>query len=297
MNISLDLFNYFYYVCEFKSITKAANYLYVSQPAITRQIKNLEEVLDKKLIVRSTSGIELTKDGEALYNEIKSSIETLNGVYNKFGSNNSNYDETIRIIGGQSTIRKYIIPAMSDFNKIHNKVKFELSTYKYQDSIQRLREGKADLIFLSRGEIDTYYNNIKFEKWLVSQDIFVCRSEDRDKYPEKINILDACKYNLICLGENAITTKFLKDYYRENNVVFNPTYELSNNWIIEEYVSMGLGIGLVVEGLVDEKLKSGELVKIDTDFNLPPRETCYAYRKSGVNTQIIKEFIKSIKSY
>ena len=45
MNISYDLYKYFFYVCEFKSITKASNYLYITQPALSKQIKQLETIV------------------------------------------------------------------------------------------------------------------------------------------------------------------------------------------------------------------------------------------------------------
>jgi DNA-binding transcriptional LysR family regulator len=83
--------------------------------------------------------------------------------------------------------------------------------------------------------------------------------------------------------------------YKELVKVFLPTYELSNHWIIEEYVKLGLGIGIVVKDLVQDKLDSGEYVEIKTDKLLPVRETGYAYRKNALNYNIIKEFINVMK--
>ena len=64
MDISLDIYKTFYYVCELKNITKTAEVLCVTQPAVTKQIKKIEELLGKSLIVRTSKGIDLTNEGK-----------------------------------------------------------------------------------------------------------------------------------------------------------------------------------------------------------------------------------------
>ena len=66
MNINFDLYKIFYYVFEFKSITKTANYMHISQPAVTRHIKNLESIVGNDLIAKVPKGIELTDEGKKL---------------------------------------------------------------------------------------------------------------------------------------------------------------------------------------------------------------------------------------
>ena len=296
MDISLDLYNYFYYVCEFKSVTKAANFLYVSQPAITKQIKKLENKLGKNLIVKTSNGIELTNDGRILYNEIKPAIEKLNIMENIFKEKSGKYNQTIRIIAGHSTIQKFLLDTLSKFNKIHPNIKFELSTYHYQESIQRLREGKADLIFFSMGEIVETYSNIVINKWIDVEDIFVVSKELKKIYPTKINLLELNNYPIICKVNCSVTRSRIEKYYRENGLEFIPTYELSNGWLIKEYVYRNIGIGLVTKDFVTEDLQSGRIIEIKTDIKLPKRETGYAYRKNSVNYSVLKEFINILNS-
>lgn len=77
MNINFDLYKIFYYVSEFKSITKTANYMHISQPAVTRHIKNLESIVGNDLIAKVPKGIELTDEGKKLYEIIKKPAEEL----------------------------------------------------------------------------------------------------------------------------------------------------------------------------------------------------------------------------
>lgn len=145
MEVGFDLYKVFYFVCEFKSVTKAAGYLCVSQPAITKHIKNLESIVGSNLIVKVPKGIELTDIGKELYEEIKDPISKLISLEFK----NLNKNPVIRISAGHSITDKYLLKSMIDINKKHPNIRISLSNYYYRDSIQRLKDGKLDLIFLN----------------------------------------------------------------------------------------------------------------------------------------------------
>ena len=75
--INFELYKVFYYVVKYKNITTTSQYLCVSQPAITKHIKKLENILNIKLIKKVSNGIELTKEGVLLYQKIKYPVEKL----------------------------------------------------------------------------------------------------------------------------------------------------------------------------------------------------------------------------
>ena len=75
MNITYDYYRIFYYVAKYHSFTQAANILFSSQPNVTRAIKNLENELGCTLFVRSNKRVELTPEGEALYEHISLAFE------------------------------------------------------------------------------------------------------------------------------------------------------------------------------------------------------------------------------
>ena len=77
MDINFERYKIFYFVAKSKSVTKTAEKLFVSQPAITQNIRKLESELGGKLFYKTSKGIELTEDGKNLYNYIESSVEFL----------------------------------------------------------------------------------------------------------------------------------------------------------------------------------------------------------------------------
>lgn len=84
MNIDLEFYKVFCTIAETGSFSKAAEKLYISQPAITQTIKKLEEQLGGKLFYRNNNGVVLTEEGKNIYEYIKDSIETISNASLKF---------------------------------------------------------------------------------------------------------------------------------------------------------------------------------------------------------------------
>lgn len=76
--VDLELYRIFTIVANEKNLTKASNILHISQPAVTKHIKKLENELKVKLFKRSNHGMSLTENGEKLYMQIKDSVNILN---------------------------------------------------------------------------------------------------------------------------------------------------------------------------------------------------------------------------
>ena len=84
MNIDFELYRIFYVVANNGNITKASNELNISQPAISKSIKNLEMQLGGKLFIRTKYGVNLTEEGKEFYSYIKHAIEYIDNAENKF---------------------------------------------------------------------------------------------------------------------------------------------------------------------------------------------------------------------
>ena len=83
MNINFELYKTFYVVAKNKNITKASQELLISQPAVSKAIKNLENQLDCTLFIRNRSGVYLTEAGLELYKEVENALFILNNIEDK----------------------------------------------------------------------------------------------------------------------------------------------------------------------------------------------------------------------
>ena len=108
MNIDFELYRIFYVVANNLNITKAASELNISQPAISKSIKSLEEQLGGQLFLRTTKGVVLTKEGENFYKYIKQAIEFISSAENNFTDAINLETGTIKI-GISTTLTKEIL--------------------------------------------------------------------------------------------------------------------------------------------------------------------------------------------
>ena len=116
MNISLDYYKIFYVVAKSGNITKAANELNISQPAISKCIKLLEQQLCGQLFVRTKRGVNLTEEGKEFYKYIEQAMEFINNAEHKF-SEMVNLDTGLIKIGISTTLtKKYLMPFIELFH-------------------------------------------------------------------------------------------------------------------------------------------------------------------------------------
>lgn len=297
MDISLDLYKTFYYVCKLKSITQAGNVLCLSQPAVSKQLKKLEESIGKPLFIRQTNGVKLTEEGKFVFQEIKEPLEKIFCIEDTMLSLNNNYDYTIRIMAGHLTVKTFILPAMAIFNKKHPNIKFQINTYhQFNELIQKVRNNEVDLVFCTSDELSDEYNDLTIKEICELQDILVSSENVRFKYPDKISILELNKYPTIAKTKNSITRKKLDDFFKSNGKIFVPTYEISKYWLVTEYIKLGLGIGLLTKQFIEKELKEGSLAQIETVENIPPRKLMCVMKKNSACANILKEFLKVVKS-
>ena len=109
MNTNLELYKTFYHVAKNGNITKTANELLVSQPAVSKSIKTLEEQLNTTLFNRKNDGVMLTSAGKIIYDKIKDAMELINSAEEDLKNFNNMEIGRINIGAGNTIIQKYLI--------------------------------------------------------------------------------------------------------------------------------------------------------------------------------------------
>ena len=148
--VNLELYRVFYTVAKCGSLTKAAQELYISQPAVSQAIRQLENQLGTTLFNRVHKGMELTKQGgELVFEDVSRALQLLDGVESRLSELKKSAKGTLRI-GASETIFQYILAdKLVKYHALYPDVKFELLSDVSPITIEQLKTDRCDVGFLN----------------------------------------------------------------------------------------------------------------------------------------------------
>lgn len=274
MNINLDLYRIFYIVAKNGSISSAANILYISQPAITFQIKKLEEQLGVSLFTRTKHGVLLTDEGKVLFNYVKTAIDSIDNGENAL-SNLKNLDSGTIRIGVSTTICRYILmPYIEKFHEMYPNIDIQINNNLSNNLIKELRNGNLDILMLFKPSIDN--KDLKIQELVDVQDIFVGNKKYFDLMQGKTNLKDLDQCPLIFPSSSSNSRTYLNKYLKDNNSNLKPKLEVVSYNLIVDLIKAGFGIGYATKEFVSDEIKNKTLFEIKIKPSIQKRSIVIA---------------------
>lgn len=270
--INFEYYKIFYYVAKYNNITRAADELYISQPAVSQVIKQLESSLGGNLFIRTSKGVRLTPEGEVLYKYVARGYEYMSLAESKLKELLTLETGEIRIGASDMTLKFYLLTYLEEFHKLYPKVKIQVTNVPTPEILEYLKNGKID--FGIGSEPVNEYIGMKVIPVSSVQDVFVANHRFSELKGKSIELKDLEKYPVICLENNTSTRKYVDDFLMKNGVTLNPEFELANSDLIVQFVARSLGIGCVVRNFAEKLIKNGELFEIDIKTPMPKRNIC-----------------------
>lgn len=282
-DINLEFYKVFCKVAEKGSFSKAAEDLYISQPAITQTIKKLEDELGGKLFYRNNNGVVLTEEGKHFFNYIIDSMNIINNASDKFDQYKNLGEGIIKIRTGSNNARRILYKPLIEFGKDYPNIRIQISAGSPQDSMRLLATRKIDIVILDSKYNDNKYKNVIFTDIVENDYIFVVSPKyTKDNKVEVNKILDLNNYSLILPKEETAARNILNEY--TNNEILNYRYEMISEEMRKDFALEGLGIAYVMRNLVKDELKEGKLIEI----RLPMK-----YVESKIGMAVLNDEISS----
>lgn len=269
MNVNLDLYRIFYIVAKNESISVAADVLFISQPAITFQIKKLEEQLGISLFTRTKRGVILTDEGKVLFDYVNNAIENIINGENAL-SNLKNLDSGIIRIGASTTVCRHVVmPYLEKFHELYPKIDIQIVNNLTANLLKELRNGNLDILFLNMPMNENKDLNIIPINDV--QDIFVGNKKYYDLTKGKVNLKELNEYPLIFQKLPSNTRAYLNNYLKSNNVDLKPQLEVVSYNLIMDLVKAGFGIGYATKEFIKNELENKTLYEIEVIPKVPKR--------------------------
>ncbi len=269
--VNLDLYKVFYTVAKCGSLTRAAEELYISQPAVSRSIKQLETQLGVSLFTRTHRGMQLSANGgKIIFEEVERALKLLSDAQNRISEMKTSATGTIRI-GASDTIFEYFLAdKIVEFNERFPAVKIELLADVTPQTIEKLKADKCDVAFVNLPidndpELKLYGNCMRLN------DIFVTSEKYAELTTSEVGVESLKKYPLILMEQNTVSRRSLDNFLSSIGVNLEPSIEVGSWDLMKRLVSRGMGIGVIPRQYVEHALRDGSLLEIKTDIALPVR--------------------------
>lgn len=274
MNTDYNLFKIFLYLYEERSISRTAAKLYVSQPAISYSLKELENQLGYTLFYRNSKGIEPTLEAKELYSYISTAFNILNDAEEHIKNLNTLNIGCIRI-GTPSHIGIFFLSRyIADFRKIYPGIKFEIVCKSTSDMVEMLETRKLDIIVdtlpidskknVTKVTLSKLYNCFAYNKNIM-KDVNINKVEDLKNYP------------LILPSATSSIRLKLDEYMESRNTKLMPIMESWTTEMMVEMVRCGVGVGYFVKNVIDTQNDKDDFEVITFDNDLPAVDVCCVY--------------------
>lgn len=292
MNIDFELYRIFYVVANHGNITKASEEFFISQPAISKAIKNLEDQLGGQLFIRTKRGVILTEEGKEFYNYIKQAMEYIHRAENKFSDLMKLDVGSIRIGVSTTLVKEFLLPYLEEFHNRYPKISIEIVTDLASVLIPKLRNGLIDIIIINlNGKED--FDDIEFINCREIHDAFIVGKKYEDLSKKKLSFSELNNYPMILQSKTANTRKFLDDVALKYNVVLRPNVELASYSLVVQFAKIGMGIGYATIEYIQDELDNKELFMLDVE-DIPSRFIAIGLCKNTVPNFSTKKLIEII---
>ena len=289
MNIDYELYRIFYIVAKNGNITRASKELLISEPAVSKSIKNLEGYLGAPLFTRTKKGVNLTTEGSTLYEYISKGIEYFKSGEAKFNELINLESGTIRIGINTTLTKEFLMPYLETFHKLYPNINIEIRTNLTSELKSMLKDGLIDMHILNLTNEETK-NDFNIIKCKTITDCFVSNKPIK----EKISIKELNNYPLILQDKNSNTRKFLDDFANKYEITLKPKIEIGSYYLVSEFSRIGLGIGYVTKNYIKNNLDNKELFIVPIKEKIPSREIGILLNKNTTPNFSTKELIKII---
>ena len=293
--VNLELYRVFYTVARCGSLTKAAEELYISQPAVSQAIKQLETQLGTPLFNRLHKGMELSKQGgELIYADVEKALRLLGGVEDKLSELKQSATGTLRI-GASETIFQYILAEkIVAYHKLYPQVKIELISDVSPRIIEFLKTDRCDVGFLNL-PIEPDEGIVLTDSVALLNDVFLAGEAFSSLRGRELSVWDLQEYPLLLLEPNTVARAAVDHFAESVGVRLHPAVEVGSKDFMKRLITDGMGIGCLPREYAQRRLRDGELFELNVRPAMPSRSVGLALPKNANMPFSLRAFVNLVK--
>lgn len=293
MNIKLDYYKVFCMVAQCQSFSAAAKKLYMTQPAVSQTIMQLESELGISLFRRSARGVVLTAEGSLLYEYIHTAMNLIQVGEQKI-------KETLNLVAGELKIgvgdtisRFFLLPYLEEFHTRFPNIKLKIINRTTIEQCELLKAGEIDLAVCNLPVEDPA---LEVRECFPIHDIFVGGEEYRKLSKNPVSLETLTELPLIFLEKKSNSRQYVEQYLLSEGIKINPEIELGSHDLLLEFAKINLGISCVVKEFAKDYLESKGVFEIRLMQPIPRRSIGCLFLKSVPLSPASAEFLSILET-
>ena len=270
------------------NVTRASHELHMSQPAVSQQIKLLEEECASRLVVRNGQGVDLTERGRAFLDAIRPIVAQVGDVENAFKAKPDDKKSGLLTVGGSRSHSVTVLPEiLRDFKQNHPWVQFSLESNDSGTMEQRVLSADVEIAIVNHPSLSDQIASEPYKE----MGIVAFTLAGSPLVGKKITLTELFQIPLVVRRRSSTLKELLKQGYRPNIAV-----QCDISETVKAAVKRELGVGILYRETVEADLKSGnfkilhvpELEKIRT-------KSFIIYNKSKPLSAVARDFLHSLR--
>lgn len=289
----LDLYRVFSVVAKNNSFSSAAKDLYMTQPAVSQAIMQLENELGTRLFNRTPKGVTLTTEGSLLFEYTNSALGLLDAGEEKLLEFKNLTTGQLKIGVGDTISRFFLMPYLEAFHTMYPNIKLQMLNGTTSEICNFIKSGEVDIGFCNFPIEDS---TLQLTVCTDIQDIFVCGEKYKTLSSKSLSYEDLLKFPLIFLEKKSNSRKYVEDYLFARGVHIEPEFELGSHDLVLEFARSNLGIACVTKEFSKDYLQRGLLYELTLRESIPTRSIGMCYLKSVPLSRAAMKFVEIIES-
>ena len=289
--LNFNKFRVFYYAAKNLNFTAAAGELFITQPAVTAQIKSFEEFCNLKLFKKKGRKIYLTDEGRSLY-EYATKIFKYEKEIEAVIDDMRELKRGILSLGTTKAYARYFMPLMiTSFHKNYPNIKIQLNEGSSLDMIYSLLDFKIEVAVIAKAEDTPEVHFFPFSQEEMA--VIMAMGHPLTKKKE-ISFTDLANLPFIMKEKGSGTRKLVEELFEVEKCTPNILMETSNTEFIKQLVQRGEGVSFVVKEAVAAELKENKLTTVPLRGPKAYLDVSIAYLKEQVLSPPARAFVDTL---
>ena len=287
--ISLDSYKIFCTVVKTGNMSAAAKELYISQPAVSMAVKQLEEKLGSPLLIRTTKGVRPTPEGEVLYVYLERALSMIETAEHKYLEMARLEKGEIRIGASDIVIGGYLMAFIENFSYRYPDVRIKVTNKTTNESLRLLKSGAIDMCFINLPIENS--DDLEITECIKIHDCLIGGTKYRHLVKNGLKLSELSDYPLLLLEDMSNTRRQLDRFAMDNGVILKPIIELASYDLLIQFAKINLGLTFIIREFDNMSIDNESIFEIPVSPELPPRSVGLVKLKNVALSYAAKRFV------